>query len=235
MTLSELQILIGALTNDPNNDRYSLAQVNTELDNTQNQWNVEAKILKDTATLTVVAGTRQYVISTLGGVPISFPRTTHKGIPLKKRDKTYFDLYAGQGVDWTTLNGTPTDFLIEATDPAVQFITLYPNPSSQDIGANLVVEFILAHTAMAAASDTPFNASPETAPFHYGLAYDAASRLLLRDPTQQNAAKVGPFKGIADTCKGNLITVFKALEKSEPLRLRSNYVPVGRGISNWRN
>ena len=49
MTLSDLQSLIADLTNDPNHDRYSLAQMNTELDVTQNQWNVEAKIIKDTA------------------------------------------------------------------------------------------------------------------------------------------------------------------------------------------
>lgn len=235
MDLTTLQSDIGRLCSDPNHDRYTLSAINQELDNTQNQWNVEAKVLKDTATLTVVAGTRQYAITSLGGVPISFPRATHKGIPIHKRDKTYFDLYAGSGVDWTTLNGTPTDFLIEATDPGVQYVTVFPNPGSGDVGANLVIEFVLAHTPMSASSDTPFNASPETAPYHYGLSYDVSSRLLINDPDPINRAKVGNFKAIADTAKDNLITVFKALEKEEPLRLRSNYVPVGRQVSNWRN
>ncbi len=234
-TLAELQALIGSLTSDTNHDRYSLSDINTELDTTQNKWNVEAKIIKDTATLTIVDGTRQYAITSLGGVPISFPRATHKGIALHKRDKSYFDLYAGGGIDWTTLSGTPTDFLIEATDPAVQYITLFRTPTNQDAGANLVIEFILAHTPMSLSTDTPFNASPETAPFHYGLAYDVASRLLLRDPTPENGAKAGAYKSVADKAFADLITVFKALEREEPLRLRSNYVPVGGGISNWRN
>lgn len=236
MTLTELQTLIAALANDPNNDRYSLAQINTELDVTQNKWNAEAKILKDTASITTVAGTRQYAISNLGGVPIVFSRATHKGLPLHKRDKTYFDLYAGSGVDWTTLSGTPTDYLVEAEDPAVQYITLFKNPGSGDAGTNnLVIEFVLQHTAMSAASDTPFNASPETAPFHYGLAYDVASRLLLRDPSKESSSKVLPYKSIADTCYADIVQVFKALEKEEPLRLKSNYMPVGRQVSNWRN
>jgi len=235
MTRADLESLIGDLTSDPSHDRYTTSQIDTELDNTQNQWNTEAKIIKDTATLTVVAGTRQYAISSLGGVPISFPRATHKGIPLQKRDKTYFDLYAGSGVDWTTLNGTPTDFLIEANDPAIQYITVFPNPGSADIGANLVIEFILAHTSMANSGDTPFNASPETAPYHFGLAYSVAARLLLRDPSPQNEAKVEPYRSVSDRALADLITVFKALEKAEPLRLRSNYVPVGRQVSNWRN
>lgn len=232
MDLSTLQADIARLCNDPNYDRYSVSAINQELDNTQNQWNVEAKIIKDTVTLTVVAGTSQYALSGLGGVPISFPRATHKGLLLNKRDKSYFDLYAGSGQDWTTIQGTPKDFLIEATDPAVQYVTIFPVPQSEDAGANLVIEFIVAHTPMAIASDTPFNASPETAPYHYGLSYDVASRLLINDPDQLNRAKVVAYKNIADTAKGNLITVFKALEKAEPLRLRSNYVPVGRGL--WR-
>ncbi len=234
LTLADLQALIGGLTNDPNNDRYSLAQIGVELDNSQNKWNVGAKIIKDTATLTVVDGTRQYAISSLGGLPISFPRATHKGLPLHKRDKAYFDLYAGGGVDWTTVNGTPTDFLIEATDPAIQYVTIFPNPQSQDAGANLVIEFVLAHTSMSASTDTPFNASPEMAPFNWGLAYDVASRLLIRDPVPINAQKVIPYKKIADEVYDDVFQVFKALEKSEPLRVKTTVMPVGRGITRFR-
>ncbi len=233
MTLTELQAMIGALTNDPTNDRYTLAQINAELDNSQNAWNVKAKILKDTVTLTVVAGTRQYLITALGGVPIAFTRVTHKGLPLDKRDKTYFDLYAGSGLDWTTLNGTPTDYIIEATDPGVQFITVFPNPTSIDVGANLVVEFILAHTPMVNSTDTPFNNSQEMLPYGWALAYDVASRLLLRDPNPTNAAKVVPYKLIADNAFDDVIQVFKALEKEEPMRLKAIARPVGLGASHW--
>ena len=233
MDLSSLQTLIGDLTNDPNHDRYSTTQINTELDNTQDKWNAEAKILKDTVTLTVVDGTRQYALTDLTGTPISFTRVTHKGLLLEKRDKPYFDLYYG-GSDWTTTPGTPTDYFIEATDPDLQYLTVFPIPQSGDAGANLAVEYVKKHTAMSASSDTPFNALPLMRPYDYGLAYDVASRLLVRDPSEINAAKVAPYARIANSVLADVIQIFKALEKQIPLRLKSIYRPVG-GLSNgWR-
>lgn len=234
MDLTTLQTLIGDLTNDPSHERYTLDQINTELDVTQSRMNAEASILKETTTLTTVAGQSQYALTDLGGVPIAFTRVTHNGLALKKKDKAFFDLYFG-GTDWTATPGTPVYYFIEATDPGVQFITVMPVPQDVDAGANLVVEFIEAHTPMSAASDTPWNASPETAPFHYILAYDVASRLLVRDPSQTNVAKVIPYKKIGDDGFANLIQVFKALEKEVPWRLKAIAKPVGLSQSGWRS
>lgn len=233
MTLTELQVLIGDLTSDPGHDRYTLSQINTELDNTQDKWNVEARIIKDVITVTVVDGTRRYAISGLTGVPIAFTRVTHKGLLLDKKDQAWFDLYVG-GTDWTTTIGTPTNYYIEATDPDLQYITLYPIPQSGDAGAYLSVEYIKKHTAMSASSDTPFNASPLVRPYDFGVAYDVASRLLIRDPNPLNVQKVIPYKKIADDVMADVVQVFKALEKQVPMRLKSNYRPVGMSSTNWR-
>lgn len=234
MDLSTLQTLVGDLTNDPGHDRYSLSQINTELDNSQNSWNVFAGILTDTVTLTVVAGTRQYAISSLTGILIGVNRVTHKGLLLKQRNQAFFDLYAG-GVDWTTITGTPKYYFLDVTDPDTQYINLYPTPQSANAGANLVVEYIKQHTSMSAASDAPFNSNTLTQPYHYGLAYDVASRLLIRDPNPINAQKVIPYKKIADDIAAEVVQVFSALEDEIPLRLRSNQIPVGLGASNWRS
>ena len=59
MTLSELQSLIGVLTNDPNHDRYSTSDINTELDNSQDSWNIEAKIMKYVFSFSIVSGQRR--------------------------------------------------------------------------------------------------------------------------------------------------------------------------------
>lgn len=233
MQLDELQALIGDLTTDPSHDRYSLAQITTELDNTQDKWNADAGILSDTVTLTVVDGQRTYALSGLTGTPISFDRVTHKGLKLEKKDESWFDLYAG-GVDWTTTPGTPTAYLIQATDPDTQYIVLYPVPQSGDAGANLVVEYIKKHTSMSASTDKPFNSSPLTSPYHWGLAYDVASRLLIRDPSPINAQKVIPYKNIAEGVLANVVEVFLAFEKEIPMRLKSIYRPVGRAASGWR-
>lgn len=224
MDLTAFRALIGKLTNDPNHDRYLVEDIDVELDNTQDEWNVEAKIIKDTVTITVVAGTRQYALSGFTGTPISFPRATHKGLDLEKVDKTYMDLYSGE--DWTLIVGTPRKFYIEATDPDVQMFTIYPTPQAEDAGANLVSEYVKRHTPMTAGSDLPFNALPLLVPYHYGLAYDVAQRLLLRDPTPDNSNKIfgadgrSGYKGEAAIAKANVIQVFKALEKQEPPRLR---------------
>ncbi len=222
MTLAELQSLIGTLANDPNHDRYFLTDINTELDNTQDTWNLEAKLIKDTVTLTVVDGTYQYALTSLTGTPISFPRTTHKGIDLTKRSKAYFDHLGHR--DWTTDIGTPTEFFIEATDPSNQYISLHPTPQSGDAGAYLVVEYVKRHTPMTLPTDVPFMSGTESnymlRPFDWGVAYSVAAKLLLRDPNEANAKRSNDFANIAKNVLAEVIQVFKALEAEEPKSLR---------------
>jgi hypothetical protein len=208
-----------------------LTDINTELDNSQDNWNVEAKIIKDTVTIATVSGTRLYALSGLTGTPISFTRATHKGLPLKKRSVAYFDLYSS-GQDWTTVSGTPTDYAIEAQITASQNIILRPTPGDNDAGSNLVVEYIKRHTSMSLSTDTPFmsgaNANSLLRPYDWGLAYSVAARLLSRDPTEETAIKVQNYSKIALNVKQNVIQVFDALEKEEPYRLRSNRMGVRR-------
>lgn len=222
MIRSELLTLVGDLTNDPNHDRYSSNQVYSELDNTQTAWNIEIKIIKDTVTLTVVDGTRQYALTDLTGTPIDFPRVTHKGILIEKRSKQWFDLYSG--ADWTVDIGTPKSFFIEQLDPAVQYLTLHPTPQAGDAGANLVVEYIKAHTSMSSDSDVPFLSGSDSnyilRPYDWGLAYDASARLLLRDPSEANAKKSADYGNVAAGVRASLIQVFKALEAETPKRVR---------------
>jgi hypothetical protein len=222
MQRSELLLLIGDLTNDPNHDRYTASQIYTELDNSQDDWNIKAKIIKDTVTISTVSGTRQYALTGLTGTPIAFSRATHKGISLEKKDKSFFDLYSS--IDWTTANGTPKYYYIETSDPDVQYINLYPNPADADAGTNLVVEYIKRHTTMASDSDQPFNASPLLTPYHWGLAYSAAARLLLRDPSAVNSPKAMAYNSIANNVGTDVVTTFKALEREEPYRIRGGRV-----------
>lgn len=222
MQLSDLQSLTATLCNDPANARYLITDVNTELDNTQSQWNQEIKIIKETTTVTVVASQRQYLLSLITGTPISFPRATHKGLKLYKRSKSYFDLYS-RGFDWTQAIGTPTDFIVEATDPSNLYLTVYPTPQSGDVGANLVVEAVIAHTPMSASTDVPFLLGVLSnyllRPFDFYLAYSAAARLLSRDPSPENNGRRAAYMEIAKEGKDLLITVLKELEAEEPRRL----------------
>lgn len=223
MDLTAIQVLIGDLTNDPGHDRYTTDQIGVELDNTMDRWNIEARILKASVTITVVDGTRQYALSGLTGTPISITRVTHKGLELEKRSKTWMDLYSG-GTDWTGVSGTPTSFMIEVEDPTAQYLTVYPTPTASDAGANLVAEYVLRHTSMSASTDVPFMIGTTTnsilRPYDWGVAYDAAARLLARDPSSENAKKTADYARIAGGVLAEVIQVFKAFEKEEPLRLR---------------
>lgn len=223
MTKTELESYVGSLCNDPNHDRYTTTDIDQELENVQNQWNVEAKIIKDTITITVVADTRQYALSDLTGTPIAFERTTHKGIPLQKRSKQYYDLYAA-GIDPSAQTGTPEAYYIEANDPDLLYITVFPTPQANDAGAYLVTEYIKAHTALSSSSDVPFMSGTTSnyllRPYDYGLAFDAAARLLARDPSQENVAKMTSYISVAKGVLANVVQVFKALEAQEPSRLQ---------------
>lgn len=228
MQWSDLQSFTASLCNDISNIRYSLTDINQELNNTVSQWNAEIKIIKFTVTLTVVAGQRQYdIFNLLQGVPVAFTRITHKGIDLKKRSKSYMDLYTSY--DWTTIIGTPTDYFIEYTSslnvPNNQaYLTIYPTPQSGDIGNNLVVEYVIDATPMGSGADLPFSASGFTTylvrPYDFYIAYSAAARLLARDPTPENLQRQAAYLKIAHTGKDLLIGVFKELEAEEPKRLR---------------
>lgn len=223
MTLSDLQTLIGSLTNDPVHDRYPTTDIGVELDNSMDAWNSEAKLIKSTTTITTVSGTRQYALSNIAGTVIAIGRATHKGLPLTKRDKGYIDLYYG-GNDWTQNLGTPTDFYVDVTDPANQYVVVYKTPQDNDAGANLVVEAIIRHTPMSAASDVPFmsgiNSNSTLRPYDWGLAYEVASRLLARDPSKENVPKSVNYATVANVIRADVVQVFKALERQEPPKLQ---------------
>lgn len=218
MDRSDLYTLIGSLTNDPSHERYSTTDLDTELDNSQDKWNIHAKIIKDTVTLTVVDGTNDYAISGLTGTPIEFLRVTHKGVELVRRDKSYFDMFASD--DWSDDTGTPKYYYIDASDPDSQKIYLYPIPRSEDAGANLVVEYVKRHTPMASDSSLPFNDNSLLVPYHWGLAYDVSSRLLARDPSAENVAKADAYNKQANNVLAEVIQTFKAQEREQPLRVR---------------
>lgn len=221
MTLSDLQTLIGNLTNDPGHDTYTPSDIGIELDNSQNEWNIEVGIIKQTTTITVNSGQRQYLLTLITGTPISVDRATHKGLKLEKRSKAFFDLYTG--TDWTTDIGTPTEFCVESEDPANLYLTVHPTPQTNDTGANLVTEVIVGHTTMSASTDVPYMLGTASnyllRPYDWYLAYSAAARLLARQASAPNQLKSTEYAAIAKNGMDQLIDYFKGLEAEEPKRM----------------
>lgn len=239
MTLAELKVLIGSLTNDPNHERYTEATIETELDISQTGWNVEIGVLKGTGYANAVDGVREYSIASMfSETPIKFLRATHKGLKLEKRDKSWFDLYI-RGTDWTTLTGTPTAYYVDATEPDELSMFVHPTPTGNDVGLNnIALEAIGHHKRMTDAADVPFTdfwdeTNHMLRPYDWGLAYEVAARLLARDPSEINASKSVNYKKISDEVKSNLIQVFKSMEAEEPKRMGGGrYWTFGNAILN---
>jgi hypothetical protein len=225
-TLSDLQTYISGKINDPTNTRYSLTTINSELDTVQDRWNLEAHIVRDSVTLTTVAGTSTYALSGLTGTPIKFLRVTHKGINLQKRSKQYFDMFTSY--DWTADNGTPNDYYIDI-NTSTPLIGVRPNPQGNDAGANLKIEYVKRHTSMSAASDTPFmngsSANTLVAPYFYGVGLEAAANLLDPDPTPETVQKASLFRAQAERVLSIVMQIYTDLDSDEPLRIQ--------GGRNW--
>lgn len=235
-TLSDLQSYISNQINDPTNSRYSLTLINQQLDIAQNLWNMEALICRAIVTLTTVAGTQTYAISTLTGTIIKPLRVTHKGIALRRRSKYYFDLFSA--IDWTTDQGTPKDFYFDISN-AVPNIGLHPTPQSNDAGTNLAVEYLLAHQQMVNPTDTPF-ASPALttnsliSPYIYGLGLECAAAILEPDPTPETVKKAAVFRAQANAVRSQVVQLYQDLEWDEPLKMyggRSWSIGASGGLS----
>lgn len=227
--LGDLQTMMGNLLNDPSNTRYSTTEINQYLDLAQDRWNREARICRFATTLTVVAGTNTYLLSTLtGSTPLEIKRVCHKGIPLIKRSKDYFDMYSD--IDWTTTTGTPTQYIVDLSTGTPQII-LYPVPQANDAGQYLLVEYTLRHDPMANSSDTPFTAASTVntlaLPYAGGLAYEAAAGILEGDPTPETVKKVNSYRTMANQILSQIVQWYDRLDSDEPWRFA--------GGRNWHH
>lgn len=220
-TLSDLQSYISNLVNDPTNIRYTLSLINNQLDIAQDRWNLDVKICRTSQTLTVVAGQATYALNTLTGTFMKVLRVAHKGIGLTKRSKDTFDMFSA--IDWTTTTGTPGSFLIDLTlNPPV--LMLYPQPTSLDAGAFLLVEYLVRHTTMVNPTDLPFTANGVQntliAPYVFGLGLDVAASLLEPDPTPETVAKAKTFRAQANSVLSTVQEIYSDFDLDEPYRMQ---------------
>jgi hypothetical protein len=162
----------------------------------------------------------------LSTTPLEFIRVTHKGIDLTKRSKDYFDTYTGY--DWTTMTGTPRDYFIDLLQSA-PYIGVRPCPTSNDAGANLLVEYLGRHSPMVNSSDIPFtvNGSINTLikPFLAGLASEVSADILEHDPTPETIQKAKTFKADASAMLSQVVSFYQRLEEDEPWHMRGGRMP----------
>ena len=174
MNRGTLRTLTAAFCVDPNQTRFTATQYNDALDLAAQQFAMDSKALfKDASTITVVDGTSAY------SLPTDFMyelKVTHKLLKLEPISRETLEYYI-RSEDWTAKTGTPRYFIIDPEEARKQ-IKLYPIPTANDAGANLILTYYPLPAAMTADSDTPLNSSALMAQFHTALACYAAWLLL---------------------------------------------------------
>lgn len=238
-TLSDLQSYISGLVNDPSNNRYTVALINSFLDLAQTRWNMECKICRQTDYAALTANTYRYNLTTVATLPVmKILRVTIKGVDLIKKSKDYMDLYSAN--DWTTSQGTPQEFAIDLNSNPPSLI-LHPTPQAGDVTnysnsvgitnqSPLGLEYVTPHQTLVNSSDTPFtvngNANALILPYVAGLGLDVAASILEPDPTPETSMKSKMFRNQASAYMSLVTQIYYDLEAEEPFRMQ--------GGRNWR-
>ena len=172
MNLSTLRTFTSLFCNDVNSTRFSSAQYLNALNESQVQFALDSKCLFKDNTITVVSGTSSY------SLPTDFmfeKQVTHKQLMLKPISRATMIYYKGD--DWTDDTGTPKWFNIDPEE-ARKNILLYPQPTANDTGANLILTYYPKPTDLSADTDSPLNSSTLLVQFHIAIACWAAWMLL---------------------------------------------------------
>ena len=161
------------MAEDPQQSRFS-SQYSDALNLAQRQFALESGCcIKDMATITVVAATAAY------SLPLDFLRARlvmHKGLPLEPITKA--DLaYNNKGDRWDDNTGTPEYYNIETREDK-KYLTLYPIPTADDAGANLVLTYRYVPSDFSSDADTVFDGESMLGSYENAVAIYAAWWLL---------------------------------------------------------
>lgn len=215
MIRSEIRSLAANFCGDPNLTRFSSTQYNDAIDRAQEEFCFDSKALyKDAATYTVTAADAAY------DLPSDFwleRNVTHKGLELRPVSRE--TLLKNNGDDWSDDTGTPTHFMIDPEEARKQ-ILLYPIPTADDAGANLILTYYPIPSELSADSSVPFNSSSLMSQFHMAIAAKAAWILLnYETPDPAIDAKMSKMNKIYQDKVTFAIDTY-GNTKSEPMRMR---------------
>lgn len=140
---------------------------------------------------------------------------TYDGLPLKPISRhTLYTLYPG--TDWTTLNGNPTHFMIDAEEASL-VVRLIPTP--QEAKA-VSMRYYPVPADVSAAGDVVLNSSTLMVQFHLGIAAFAAWLILQSEiVTPEIQAKGREMMKIYNDAVTKAVDTFKNTA-SEPIRIR---------------
>ena len=98
---------------------------------------------------------------------------------------------------WEEVGSRPTNYFIHFA--ARTKVGRYPYPNSVTSTGTVKVEYYAQATDLSASGDEPYNSLAEMKPYHYGLAFYAASRMALIDGRADLAAVyLGEYRAFLD-------------------------------------
>lgn len=211
MNLTTLQQFAADFCGDPDQSRFSGKYVGV-INQAQKQFAMDSRALFKDKAYTAAADDSTY------DLPTDFlceESVTYNGLPLKPISRhTLYTLYPG--TDWTTLEGTPTHYMI---DPEVGVATLRLIPIPQDALA-ISMRYYPLPADVAAASDVVLNSSTLMVQFHLGIAAFAAWLILLSEnSTPELVDKRRELMKVYQDAVNKAIETF-GNTVSEPLRIR---------------
>ena len=193
MTLSQLQAFTAQFAFDVGQSRYSALYVNV-INEAQVQFALDTRCLFKDQAISVVSGTAVYALPSdfmfEKKVTLSTVNNAVGGIGLKPVSRATLEFY-NTAQDWTQINGTPTNYIIDP-ELARQQIRLYPVPQGADAGTNnLLLTYYPLPATLVNPTDVPLNGNLLLAEHHIGIAAYAAWLLLQAEvATPETIAKL---------------------------------------------
>ncbi len=211
MNLTTLTARTAGFLSDPDQTRFS-ASYTGAVNDAQRQFSLDSNSLYKDLAYSTVAGT---ATRALPGDFVTEDTIVHAGLPLKPISRhTLYQLYGA--TDWTTLEGTPTHYMI---DPNEDMLVIRLIPIPQDVQAVSMRYFALP-AEVSAGADVVLNSSTLLIQYHLGIAAMAAFLILQSEAvTPEIQAKMGNLIKIYNDAVTKAIDKF-GNTKSEPLRLR---------------
>lgn len=175
LTLSDLRTQTRDLAIDNGSRlRFSTTTIDTWLNEGQRVAVLDAKPIFKSANFELVAGTTFY------SLPSDFLQMRRLSLRyLDLSEITQESLDNKVGLQWEVSGGLPTNYFISfASRTKVGF---YPFPDTSSSTGTVRYEYYAQATNLSATTDEPFGGAAELDPYHYILAYYAASKIVAID------------------------------------------------------
>lgn len=211
-TRSSLATLTSLLCDDPNNRLFTAAQVLAKLQEAQEKFVLDTRVLRDSATDSTVSGTQEY---SLPSDVMDIVRIAVAGVELRRISKADLDFY--NAARWDQTNGVPKYYYVDL-DPNNKVFGFYPTPNTSG-SSDIAVEYVKIPPTLSADASVPFDGHTLLIPYHNAIADWAAWKLLSIRPSQENLVRRQDFKRSYDDAVSDCIETFKHMEQSESWRM----------------